>query len=494
MTLQKKGRGPLRVDYVPIGKVKPSKNNTRTHSPAQIDAIRKSIEAVGWTKPIIVDDKFEILAGHGAYMAAQQAGMTEVPIILRAGLTSAMRRAYRIADNKLAEKSEWDTGMLAAEFADLRRLGFDIGMTGFDSAEVDEMIMAMGDGAGSKDPDDMPALYEEVVTVRGDVWQCGAHKVICGDSTDSKTFETLMGAELADLLVTSPPYNVDIKYATHKDKGTKEAYIGFIKSVGRTFMPYIKGGRFVAWNIGVSPKTYPAHQVVALEDIGLSFYRQIVWEKSGVPYPTFQSSMRKKAARHYKPNYKHELIHLFEREMEVELEQGQCPLCDGDGHVPQIDANQKHIHETLNLLSVGEPEYGEKIVIAKGYEHDIWKINQSQATVDLKTVGMRSGGLEKKGKQSHCVKEHPAAFPVELPRAIMGFLTAPGEVVLDVFGGSGSTMIACEQKGRRSRLVEFDPQYVDLIVSRWQDYTGKQATHASEKKTFEAIAKARGKG
>jgi len=114
LTPQKKGRGPLRVDYVPIGKVKPSKNNTRTHSPAQIDAIRKSIEAVGWTKPIIVDDKFEILAGHGAYMAAQQAGMTEIPIIQRSGLTNPMRLAYRNADYQQGEKLEWDTGMQAA--------------------------------------------------------------------------------------------------------------------------------------------------------------------------------------------------------------------------------------------------------------------------------------------------------------------------------------------------------------------------------------------
>jgi hypothetical protein len=251
-------------------------------------------------------------------------------------------------------------------------------------------------------------------------------------------------------------------------------------------LQHLKGGRFVAWNIGVSPATFPAHQVVALEEIGLSFYRQIIWEKSGVPYPTFQTTMRKKAARHYKPNYKHELIHLFEREETVELEQHQCPLCDGDGKVPRFDAAQKNVHETMNLLTVGEPEYGGKIVCGKGYENDVWKINQSMATVDLKTVGVRSGGLEKGGKQSHCVKEHPAAFPVELPRAVMNFLTAPGEIVIDVFGGSGSTMIACEQKDRRTRLVEFDPQYVDLIVRRWQDFTGKRATLESNGKEFPA--------
>jgi DNA modification methylase len=196
--------------------------------------------------------------------------------------------------------------------------------------------------------------------------------------------------------------------------------------------------------------------------------------------------MRKKAARHYKPNYKHELIHLFECEAEVMLEEKECPLCDGDGRVPKIDAAQKNIHETMNLLTIGEPEYGGKIVIDKRYENDVWKINQSMATVDLKTVGVRSGGLEKNGKKSHCVKEHPAAFPVELPRAVMNFLTAPGETVLDVFGGSGSTLIACEQLGRRARLVEFDPQYVDLIVRRWQDFTGQRAVRESDGMEFPA--------
>lgn len=475
----------MHIEQISVDRLIPYARNSRTHSEQQVAQIAASITEFGFTNPVLIDGDGGIIAGHGRVMAARQLGLAEVPCIRLAHLSESQRRAYIIADNKLALNAGWDEEMLALELRDLTEAGYDTGMTGFESSEIDELLAGIvEDGEMAKDPDAVPPVFDSVVSERGDVWICGEHRVICGDSTDIRTIAMVMDGERADLLVTSPPYNVGIKYATHKDKAPREAYIGFIKAIARAFVPHMKGGRFVAWNIGVSPATFPAHQVVALEDIGMSFYRQIIWEKSGVPYPTFQTTIRKRAARHYKPNYKHELIHLFEREDDVRLEEKACPLCDGDGWVPKIDAAQKNVHETMNLLTLGEPEYGGRIVIDKRYENDVWKINQSMATVDLKTVGVRSGGLEKNGKKSHCVKEHPAAFPVELPRALMNFLTAPGETVLDVFGGSGSTMIASEQLGRRARLVEFDPQYVDLIVRRWQDFTGKRATLESTGEPF----------
>ena len=479
----------MQIETLPIDRLIPYARNSRTHSDEQVAQVAASIREFGFTNPVLIDGDGGIIAGHGRVMAARKLAMADVPCIRLAHLSEAQKRAYVIADNKLALNAGWDAQMLALELSDLQGMGFDVELTGFGMADIDELLAEMnGDGSAQNDPDAVPEILEDTITQNGDMWICGNHRVICGDSTNERSVARLMSGEMADLVVTSPPYNVGIKYATHKDKSPREAYIGFIKAIGRAFLQHLNGGRFVAWNIGVSPATFPAHQVVALEDIGLSFYRQIVWEKSGVPYPTFQTTMRKKAARHYKPNYKHELIQLFEREANVELDQHQCPLCDGDGKVPRIDAAQRNVHETLNMLSFGEPEYGGKIVIGKGYENDVWKINQSMATVDLKTVSVRSGGLLKGGKQSHCVKEHPAAFPVELPRAVMNFLTAPGEIVLDIFGGSGSTMIACEQKDRRGRLIEFDPQYVDLIVRRWQQYTGKQAVHADTGKTFDETA------
>ena len=470
-------RHAAHIESLSVAGLVPYARNARTHSPEQVSQIAASIREFGFTNPVLIDAAGGIVAGHGRVMAAQSLGLGSVPCLRVDWLTEAQKRAYVLADNQLALQAGWDDALLAGELRALQADGFDLSLTGFAMDEIDELLAGIvGDGGTAKDPDSVPAVNEDPVSVRGDVWICGNHRVICGDSTDEKTLAALMDGDRADLLVTSPPYNVGIKYATHKDKVPRQAYIGFIKAIGRAFVQHIKGGRFVAWNIGVSPATFPAHQVVALEEIGLSFYRQIIWEKSGVPFPTFQTTLRKKAARHYKPNYKHEIIHIFEREDDVDLDQHQCPLCDGDGKVPRFDAPQRNVHETINLLTIGEPEYGGKIVCGKGYENDVWKINQSQATVGLKTVGSKGGGRKKGGKQSHCVKEHPAAFPVELPRALMNFLTAPGEIVLDVFGGSGSTMIACEQKDRRARLVEFDPQYVDLIVRRWQQFTGKVAT------------------
>ena len=484
MTLQKKGRGPLRVDYVPIGKVKPSKNNTRTHSPAQIDAIRKSIEAVGWTKPIIVDDKFEILAGHGAYMAAQQAGMTEVPIIQRSGLTSAMRRAYRIADNKLAEKSEWDTGMLAAEFADLQKMGFDMSLTGFDQADIDFMLKPP-----PTDPGEPPApeLTQNPISKKGDLWLLGDHRIICGDSTKRETYDALMEGRKAQLVFTDPPYGV-----TYQGRGLDKLPIlkGDDKRRGELLkmitgalseaMPHTRES--AAWYIWHADKTRDDFSR-AMNDVGLIENGMIIWEKTAsMGWQDYRNS--------------HEPCFYAAR-------QGVKPLFNGDRTNTTVWRLEGHAVKGLptsigNGLIVANAN-GEEIYISakvppgKKLRHLIVDketplLLQSKTDADDVWAVSRDVGH---GKDNAF---HPTMKPVELGRRACRNSANEGDIVLDMFGGSCSTVMAAEQTGRIGYAIELDPRYVDASVRRWQTMTGKQATHASEKKTFEAIAKARGKG
>lgn len=205
MTPPKKGRGPLRVDYRKTSELKPAASDPRQHPPEQIDKIRRSIEAVGWTKPIIVDEKLEILAGRGAWLAAQQMGLAEVPTIMRAGLTAAQKRAYRLADNRIAEGSTWDAGLLAAEFKALTSMGFDVSLTGFSQTEVDFHLKAPI--VNPTEPP-LPLLEKRTVSRLGDLWQLGPHRIICGDSTKPETYRTLMDGRQAQCIFTDPPYGI----------------------------------------------------------------------------------------------------------------------------------------------------------------------------------------------------------------------------------------------------------------------------------------------
>jgi len=483
LTLQKKEA--LRVDYVPIGKVKPSKNNTRTHSPAQIDAIRKSIEAVGWTKPIIVDDKFEILAGHGAYMAAQQSGMTEVPIIQRSGLTSAMRRAYRIADNKLAEKSEWDTGMLAAEFADLQKMGFDMSLTGFDQADIDFMLKPP-----PTDPGEPPApeLTQNPISKKGDLWLLGDHRIICGDSTKRETYQALMEGRKAQLIFTDPPYGV-----TYKDKGGRfetikndELRRGQLKQMladaFQEAMPHTReNAAWYIWHASVTRDDV----AIACRDVGLieTANGYIIWEKPPVMgWGDYNSAFEPCFYLHrqgVKPLFNGAATNTTVWRLEGAQQPGQ-PTSIGNGLIV-ANANGEEIYisakvppgKKLRHLIVDKET--PLLLQSKTDADDVWAVSRD--------VGH--------GKDNAF---HPTMKPVELGRRACRNSANEGDIVLDMFGGSCSTVMAAEQTGRIGYAIELDPRYVDASVRRWQTMTGKQATHASEKKTFEAIAKARGKG
>jgi len=444
----------------------------------QIELLAKIIRAQGWRAPITVSTRSGfIVRGHGRLLAAQKLGVAEVPVDYQDYASEAEEWADLVADNRIAELAEMDNTALKDLLQELDTGAFDMELTGFTDEELEDLMTQVHVEDDDKEDFDPAKALAEIVNPRitpGEVWQLGRHRLVCGDSTRQDVWARLFGDNRADLVVTSPPYNVGIKYASYHDKQAKDDYLGMIAAVGELIVRYLNKGRFVAWNVGVSPESYPHYHVVTLEGCGLEFYRQIVWEKTGVPYPIFPSSLKAKRVRHYKPNYKHEVIYLFQAPGDPErLPEQECPFCGGQGRVEGYELIPGH--QMLVLLRRGKEQLGDKNRPSRQYAHDIWHIAQSQATVDLPTLGTKSTGLEKNGKTSHMVKAHPAAYPVELPKAVMSLLTGEGEIVCDPFMGAGATLVAAEKLGRVAYGIEIDPIYCELTMQRWEALTGQKA-------------------
>jgi DNA modification methylase len=235
----------LAIDYRPVSGLIPYARNARTHTDAQVAEIAASIRAFGWTNPLLVDGENGIIAGHGRVLAARKLGMATVPVIELAGMSEAEKRAYIIADNKLALKAGWDEDLLAAEIGDLKDLGFDLALTGFDFAEIDALLAGNGPTFG----DDAPPLPENAVTRPGDVWRMGSHRLVCGDATDPGVVREALAGGLADVAFTDPPYNVAYakgkvrKAIANDDLGA--AFGQFLEKACRNLLSVTKGAVYI---------------------------------------------------------------------------------------------------------------------------------------------------------------------------------------------------------------------------------------------------------
>jgi len=403
-----------RIEIWPIEKLIPYARNPRTHSAAQVAQLAASIAEFGFVNPVLVASDAGIMAGHGRLLGAQALKLKQVPVIVLDHLTPAQRRAYLIADNKLAELAGWDTDLLRMELKDLQLEEFDLGVIGFSDEELRELLE---DDAvvttGLTDEDAVPDVPERPVTVAGDIWVLDDHRVLCGDATDLKAVRKLVAGEAADLVFTDPPYNVDYEgYTADKltIKGDKMKPADFDKFLRGTFASY----RAVVKQ-GASMYVCHASSVQrefqnALEASGFEVRCQIIWAKN-----TF-------AWGHGRYKFQHEPIFYCH-------------------HAKQSDA---------------------------------WYGDKSQSTL----------WQEKKPAANRL---HPTMKPIELiERALLNSSKA-GDCVLDLFGGSGSTLIACERRNRKSRLMELDPKYTDVIVKRWQEYTGQSAVLAKGGRSFEEV-------
>jgi len=405
-------------DYktVSVDKLIPYVRNSRTHSDEQVAQIAASIKEFGFTNPVLIDGEGGIIAGHGRVMAARKLGIGEVPCITLDHLTDAQKRAYVIADNKLALNAGWDDEMLRVEFAELEELGFDLELTGFSLDEIDELqIEEIEDGL--TDEDAVPELVDEPVSVLGDVWQLGKHRLMCGDSTSIESLEQLCKGQLVDMWLTDPPYNVAYKGGT-KDKLTiqnddmsDDQFRQFLRDSYIAADAVMKPGAvFYIWHADLEGYNFRG----AAQDAGWTIRQCLIWKKSSLV-------------------------------------------------MGRQDYQWKH-----------EPcLYGWK----EGAGH-LWAADRKQTTILEFDKPQRNG-------------EHPTMKPVALFEYQMLNNTKGGDIVLDSFGGSGTTLLAAEKNGRTAYLMELDPKYCDVIIKRWQDYTGKAATLEATGETFEEVSHGR---
>lgn len=396
-----------------IDKLIPWARNPRTHSDAQVAQIAASIDEFGFNNPILVDTKAGIIAGHGRLLAARKLNLREVPVIVLDHLSESQKRAYIIADNQLALNAGWDEDLLRTELAALQEENFDVSLIGFEDEELARLLAAQDAVEGLTDEDSVPELPQTPVSVIGDLWLLGDHKLLVGDSTNHVEVARLMAGEAADLVCIDPPYNVAYEGYTEEKltiKGDRMSDAEFKQFLAAAF-----GSCRVIVKPGAS--MYVCHSSSwqrefqdALEAAGFEVRCQIIWAKN-----TFAWGFGR-----YK--FQHEPIFYT--------------------HV----AGQK------------DPWYGDK----------------SQSTL-----------WEEKKPAANRI--HPTAKPVELIERALLNSSKSGDIVADLFGGSGTTLIACERRNRKARLMEIDPKYSDCIVQRYQEYTGKAAVLEADGRTFEQI-------
>ena len=410
----------LKIEYILATDLVPYENNSRTHSQQQVDQIKRSMTEFGFTNPILVDEHNGIIAGHGRLQAAQELGIKLVPTITLKGLTEAQRKAYVIADNQLALNAGWDLDTLKSELLTLKDVDYDLTLMGFDNDFLNGILQDVEEG--KTDEDAVPEAPETPVTVLGDVWVLGDHRLMCGDSTSIDAVEKLMGGVKADMVFTSPPYNANAKagqgdifngkksvklYADgYSDNLASGDYVQLAKDVLEMCFAHTDG--YIFWNVSYNAKSRFEY-ISQIQDRLDYLVEQCCWKKSStIP---FKGSLM----RDWEPIY-------------------------------ILSTNKQPV-------AVGE------------VTSNFWEVSNRGAQTE----------------------NHKACFPVELPERGIRIVKSNTGVIFDPFGGSGTTMIAAEKNGRHSRLMELDPKYCDVIITRWQDFTGKQAVHKTGK-SFAEIA------
>lgn len=390
----------MNVQQVKIEKVKPYDKNPRKNK-AAVDYVANSIKEFGFQQPIVVDKDMVVIAGHTRLKAAKKLKLKEVPVVIADNLTEEQVKAYRLADNKTAEKAEWDFDLLTDELLSLQELNFDMEQFGFD--------FDFGEDEEAVEDDNWEAdVPEEPISKRGDIWVLGRHRLMCGDSTDAADVALLMDGNKADMLLTDPPYNVDYtgkasELETRKienDKMEDSAFQDFLTSAFSNAAENMKaGGVFYIWHADSEGLNFR----VACKKAGFQVRQCLIWNKNAMV-------------------------------------------------MGRQDYQWKH-----------EPcLYGWK----DGASH-LWASDRKQTTV-----------LEFEKPQKNNL--HPTMKPIKLFDYQIKDNTKGDDIVLDLFGGSGTTIMAAEQNGRRGFVMEYDPKFVDVIVDRWEQFTGMKAKKIKE--------------
>ena len=400
-----------KVERRKVAELIPYARNSRTHSDEQVGQIAASIKEWGWTVPVLIESNGGLIAGHGRILAAQKLGIEDVPCMVAEGWTDAQRKAYVIADNKLALNSGWDDEMLKVELGELGELDFDLSLTGFDPDELAAFFVEEIEGL--TDEDAVPDAPEVPVTVEGDVWLLGKHRLMCGDSTSIDAVDKLMNGQKADMVFTDPPYNVAYEGKTKEamtiqnDKMADAEFLEFITSAFANMYAAMNAGAPIYVTCPLEDGVFQR----AFLDGGLKIQSILIWLKN--------TMVMGRKDYHYK-------------------------------HEPII--------------------YGWK----EGAAH-FWQGGRDKTSIINCDKPPRNG-------------EHPTMKPVELIEILLGNSGRIDGILLDLFGGSGSTLIACEKTGRNCRMMELDPKYCDVIIQRWQEFTGQTATLEATGKAYAELA------
>lgn len=422
-----------------ITALRPYARNARTHSKKQIKQIAASIERFGFNNPVLVSDDNEIIAGHGRVEAAKQLGWTKVPTLALSHLSDKERQAYILADNKLALNAGWDREILAIELQALVDVDFDVELTGFSLAEVDLVLDEYSDADpdGREAPEDaVPVLSGEAVTRRGDIWLLGRHRLLCGDAQVRDDFTALLGTDRADLVFTDPPYNVKIDGNVCGLGSVRHREFAF----GSGEMSSSQFTAFLTTTLG--------NAAALMRDGGIAF------------------------------------VCMDWRHMRELIEAGEQVFTELKNLVVWNKTNggmgtfYRSKHELIFVFKQGTAEHTNTFGLGETgrYRTNVWDY-----------AGISSIGAGR----SEELAMHPTVKPVALVADAIRDCSRRGEIVLDCFGGSGSTLIAAEKTGRVGMLIEYDPLYCDTIVKRWEKLTGKRAKLESTGDDFEDVAELR---
>lgn len=435
-----------------LSRIKPYPGNPRQNLQT-IDKVAASITRFGWQQPIVVDEAGVIIAGHTRYMAAQRLGLKFAPVKVARGLTEDEVRAYRLADNRTAEESDWDKDLLAVELTGLLNHQFDLSATGFSPWEVDELLEELeGSKPNTPDPDAAPPVPKVPKTRMGDVWIMGPHRLRCGDSRRLEDLRSATDNRLADIVWTDPPYNVayfgkgkDTKHLSIKnDKMADGDFAQFLIIVNRNLIKMMKPGApiYVA-----HAATEALNFLAAADRAGFKVSGTLIWKKDSMVLGHSDYQWQHEPILYgWKPGKSHPWFG----------DRKQVTMVDaGDGIFTQLADGRWQI------------SLGDRILVVNG-EATLEEFSSSLIEVDRPTKSTL----------------HPTMKPTALIERLLKNSSKPGQLVLDAFGGSGSTLIAAERLGMHSALVELDPAYCDVIVQRWQEYTGKVATRAGDGARF----------
>lgn len=429
--------GTLSIENIAIGDIRPYVKNAKNHPEKQIQQIAASIREFGFNNPILIDELGEIIAGHGRLAAAQVIGLTVVPVVRLTHLSAAQKRAYRLADNKIAENGGWNADILKLELSELETVcdDFDISITGFDSIEIDVLQNGNEKPADPK-TNAVPFIAEsDIVSQIGDIWQIGEHRIICGNSLEVETFEKLLGEKRADIILQDAPFNVKIQghvcgngtvkhkeFAMASGEMSIDEFTNFLRTNFALCAKYSRAGslhyNFMDWR-------HVGEITAAGGAVFSNFINMCVWCKSSGGMGSLYRSQ-------------HELCFIFR--------------------------NGKESH--INNVELGR--HGR-------YRTNVWNY----------------AGVNSFGHNKNNLKLHPTVKPVEMLKDAILDVTKRGNIVLDCFLGSGSTLIAAHQSKRICYGIELEPLYIDTAIRRFLDLFGIDAVHIQSGKTYTELLTAK---